>query len=121
MKKRVFLLVMGLVLAGGVWWRWGLKNTPPPLALSEEGKKAVVLKRLLQENKISFRGDPVLGKDERSLVITLTEGGEVVFSLDKDLQNQIISLQLILREIKMKSASRVKTIDLRGDKPYVIF
>ncbi len=54
------------------------------------------------------------------LLIKTADGKQLVFSLSREVEIQIASLQLILQKNKIES-SEVKTIDLRFNKPVVIY
>lgn len=69
----------------------------------------------LKELSMSYRTIKVMGDT------VLVDGDmKLTFSLDKDLNRQLASLQLILQKAKMNSKSMDK-IDLRFDKPVVIY
>jgi hypothetical protein len=52
--------------------------------------------------------------------ITIKNGPELLLSTKKDLNDQISSLQFILSRLTMEG-KRVKSLDIRFDKPVVIF
>ncbi len=57
---------------------------------------------------------------EKQLKVKLESGTEAIFSLTKDLESQVASLQFILRDAKIKNR-QLKLVDLTGDNPYASF
>ena len=76
------------------------------------------LKILLEQQNISVK-DTVSATDSSTLV-TLDNGGEVLFSQKKNIQQQIASLQLIIRQLTIEGR-QFKRIDLRFDNPVIVF
>lgn len=113
----LFLAAAGLV---GIFFPSSKKNFPNPL--TSQGEKMFLLKDLLFKADLPFSSGPTLGKDKKSFEVVLKNGTRVVFSSEKDLQRQVSSLQLILKEIKIEKGNlSPMIIDLRAEKAYVSF
>lgn len=76
------------------------------------------LKTLLESQNISVK-ETVSASDSSTLVI-LDNGGEVLFTQKKKLQEQIASLQLIIARLTIEGR-QFKRIDLRFDNPVIVF
>lgn len=57
---------------------------------------------------------------ESGILANLSEGGEVIFSFEKDFNLQISSLEMILSRLKQEG-KKVKKVDFRFDKPIVVY
>ena len=91
-----------------------------PLFISPVGKENTDLssiKKILKNNNILF-SDVVLS--DYSYVINLQNNGQVRFSQDKDIAQQVASLQRILRELTIEGKP-FKSIDFRFAEPVIIF
>lgn len=92
----------------------------------EEGKKFNLVFTLKESGFVVARG-PFWKKEIRGLetVLLIPEGKlTVVFSVDSEPRAQVASLQLVLKEAKMKQGSDFrlpKLIDLSGEKAYASF
>ena len=73
---------------------------------------------MLEKNNIPFSSVHVAS--DSSYVVILKSGGEVIMSPNKNVQNQISSLQLILSRLTIEG-KQFKSLDLRYDKPVVVF
>ncbi|MBU4016865.1 hypothetical protein KKF69_05325, partial [Patescibacteria group bacterium] len=71
---------------------------------------------LLQDKKISYIN---INKISKSLVIELTNSGEVIISSQKELNTQISSLQYLLARLTMEGKDFLR-LDLRFDKPVIV-
>lgn len=76
------------------------------------------LKMLLKKDKIAFSG--IKTATESGYIVTLETKEEILLSRDKDLAEQIASLQLILSRLTMEGRE-FRKLDLRFNKPIVIF
>lgn len=73
---------------------------------------------LLQESGIAFTS--VESANDSSYLVNLKDGGQVIITQNKNVQNQISSLQLILSRLTIEG-KRFKSLDFRYDKPVVLF
>ncbi len=73
---------------------------------------------ILQKSGIAFSS--IERKQDASYVIRLKDGGQVIITENKNVQNQISSLQLILSRLTIEG-KRFKSLDFRYDKPVVLF
>lgn len=78
--------------------------------------KMAVLAGALKELGIEIKGRML--DNGNKIVVYLREGGEVWFSKEKNIENQAVSLQIILDKFKIKDR-KIKKIDLRYSKPVV--
>lgn len=74
-------------------------------------------KELLKQKSIEFSSlSEAKGK---SYVIKLKEGGEVIITDEKDLGEQLASLQRIVAQLTMEG-KKLKRLDLRFDRPILV-
>jgi len=83
----------------------------------EEGEKIVRILNQVKTLGLSFEGRVV----SKYLLVRTNNMLKIVFSLDRDIDTQLASLQLILNEAKIDSKDQLEFIDLRFDKPIVRF
>ncbi len=76
------------------------------------------LKSLLESQNISVK--EVISASDSSTLVILDDGGEVLFTQKKKLQEQIASLQLIITRLTIEGR-QFKRIDLRFDNPVIVF
>ncbi len=88
-----------------------------PLALQKTTHKNEI-SDLLQESGIVFTS--VENAEDSSYLVTLKDGEQVIISKNKNVQNQISSLQLILSRLTIEG-KRFRSLDFRYDKPVVSF
>jgi hypothetical protein len=88
-----------------------------PLAL-QKNTYSNELDDLLQKSGIAFASVESAG--DFTYIINLRDGGQVVITQNKNVQNQISSLQLILSRLTIEG-KRFKSLDFRYDKPVVLF
>lgn len=82
------------------------------------GFKNNQIEQLLDKENIPFLS--VEKKPDSFYEITLKDGGKVLLSQNKNVQNQISSLQLILSRLTIEG-KRFKNLDFRYDKPVIEF
>lgn len=95
-----------------------LSKTSDSTEFSDMGNSVEKITDLLKKNNIETTS--VVNASESAVLATLPDGQEVVFSRDKDLNQQITSLQLILSRLTIEG-KRVNRIDLRFANPVVSF
>ncbi len=88
-----------------------------PLALQKNTNRSEI-NDLLQESGIAFTS--VESANDSSYLVNLKDGGQVIITQNKNVQNQISSLQLILSRLTIEG-KRFKSLDFRYDKPVVLF
>lgn len=91
-----------------------------PLFISPIGKisvDAVAVEKILRDDNIQFSE---VTMDNNSYLISISNNGQVRLSLDKDIKEQISSLQRILKELTIEGKS-FKMIDFRFLEPIVSF
>lgn len=88
-----------------------------PLALQKNTNRSEI-DDLLQESGIAFTS--VESAKDSSYLVNLKDGGQVIITQNKNVQNQISSLQLILSRLTIEG-KRFKSLDFRYDKPVVLF
>ncbi len=72
---------------------------------------------LLKEKSIEFSS--LSESKGKSFVITLKNGGEVIITDEKDLDEQLASLQRIVAQLTMEG-KKLKRLDLRFDRPILV-
>lgn len=75
------------------------------------------------ESRLSRENIPInfpLMATESGISATLSEGGQIIFSREKDFNSQVDSLQIILSRLKIEG-KKVKKVDFRFDKPVVVY
>ncbi|EKD64876.1 MAG: hypothetical protein ACD_50C00275G0006 [uncultured bacterium] len=109
----VFLLSSALLLYSRFW-----KETSAfisPLASSNQNA-AKTLEKLLLDSEIEFSS--VVLRNPSSYMVKLKEDGEAILSINKDLKNQIDSLQAVLKQLTIEG-KRVVRIDFRFERPTI--
>lgn len=76
------------------------------------------LESILRESKISF--SKIEKATDSSYLVFIREAGVVNISSSKNLKQQVSSLQLILSRLTIEG-KRFKRLDLRFDKPVIVF
>lgn len=97
-----------------------------PVQRTEFVKTRLVI--TLKENNKKILSGPITRPELNGIELMIKENGypmKIIFSADQSPQNQLASLQLILKEStieeKLREGIPPKLIDLTGDKPYVSF
>jgi hypothetical protein len=88
-----------------------------PLALQKNTNHNQI-DELLQKSGIAYTS--VENAQDASYLVNLKDGGQVIIAQNKNVQNQISSLQLILSRLTIEG-KRFKSLDFRYDKPVVLF
>lgn len=135
-RKRVFkkllgvalvtLIVLSVIGAGG-YYVFTIKFKKPlyisPLStknlnVMQDDDPLGIIKKQLVQKKVSFTDVKVASNS--SILVTLTDGGVVTFSSEKDILSQVSSLQFILARLTMEGRE-VRSLDLRFSKPVIVF
>ena len=88
-----------------------------PLALQKNVNRNQI-DDLLEKSGIAFTS--VENAKDSTYLVNLKDGGQVIITQNKNVQNQISSLQLILSRLTIEG-KRFKSLDFRYDKPVVVF
>ena len=111
----IFLLLAIGYLAVFVFFpKKGLFISPIALSNNFQGNQTEML---LQKADIPFQS---IDNASDSYSVILKDGGKVILDKNKNVQNQISSLQLILSRLTIEG-KRFKSLDFRYDKPVVVF
>ncbi len=114
--KTIFLFELFLFLGFFIYVIFSLKNQQliSPLGKSENSAK---IEKILKEKNISFSS---IAFFDSSYVINIQNNGQVKLSSQKNIDNQIASLQRILRALTIEDKT-FKSIDLRFKEPVISF
>ena len=75
------------------------------------------LENLLYNSHIQYDS---ISQEKNFSVVSLRDNGQIIFSYEKNLNDQISSLQAILKQLTIEG-KRFKNLDFRFDKPVVSF
>ena len=89
-----------------------------PLAKQLENRRHNQLEGDLAQDNIMY--DSIEVASDSSYLINLKDGGQVIISPGKNIENQISSLQLIISRLTIEG-KRFKVLDFRYDKPVIVF
>lgn len=115
----LFLVISGLYLFQ-IYPQKKVSLSPLPKTSVKSGTTIDInaLEKLLKQKNIAFSFlTPV---DDRSFLVGLSSGEEIIFSSDKPLEAQVSSLQLISQRLTIEG-KRMLRLDFRFDKPVIIF
>lgn len=87
------------------------------LSLSQEDQQVRLLKEKLNAKKIAYKEIQV-SKNE-TYIITFEDKGIAIVTFQKNIDEQLSSLQLIMNRLTMEG-KRFSRLDLRFDKPVVV-
>ena len=123
--KIFFIALMGMVVLLGIVYLVFSLFFPQkqlfisPLALQKNtSRNQNQIDDLLQKSGIAFTS--VENAKDSTYLVNLKDGGQVIITQNKNVQNQISSLQLILSRLTIEG-KRFKSLDFRYDKPVVLF
>ena len=121
LKKKIAAVFLLLVILGVCAFFFNtFFISSKPLFISPIGKvnnNAEKVKEILKKNNISFSE---VTSSDNLCIINISNNGQVKISLDKDINQQISSLQRILKELTIEGKS-FKMIDFRFLEPIVSF
>lgn len=120
LKKAVVLFVFFLLCFSVVYFIFfylflGKNLIINPVVKNTEDFSPLVAKKLARVHILFSSIRQATGS---SYLVTLADGGEIVLSLEKNIDKQISSLQPILKQLTIEGKS-VKRIDFRFDKPVI--
>lgn len=84
---------------------------------SAKSNDTQVLSQLLKDRNISFLQ---VTASDAAYIVVLSNGSEIILSSEKELANQVTSLQLVLTRLTIEGKG-FSRLDLRFDKPVVVF
>ena len=121
LKKKIAAVFLLLVILGvSAFFFNTFFISSKPLFISPIGKvnnNAEKVKEILKKNNISFSE---VTSSDNLCIINISNNGQVKISLDKDINQQISSLQRILKELTIEGKS-FKDIDFRFEEPVISF
>lgn len=121
--KIFFIALMGMFILLGIVYLIFFLSFPKkqlfisPLALQKTTYRNQI-DEMLQKSEIAFTS--VESAKDSTYLVNLKDGGQVIITQNKNVQNQISSLQLILSRLTIEG-KRFKSLDFRYDKPVVLF
>lgn len=120
-KLGTVLVFIGLfMIALSLFFTAYLEKKPKPLSPLSKNQKSVnsALEESLKKKNISFQS--IDTANDLSIVVKLDKNKEVVIDPDKDIGEQLSSLQLIIAQLKIEGKS-FKRLDFRYQKPIITF
>lgn len=122
----IFLLVFVLITSSVSYYIFVFKLQKPlyisPLShlqtvqVDKSDNQEELLKKGLKKEQIAY---VAIKRINNSYVVTLTDGGKVTFSSQKDIMTQIASLQYILSHLTMEGR-QFSSLDLRFEQPVIM-
>ena len=121
-RKKLFLmlsyfLLLGLLIASYYLFNY-FKKAVIINPLQEQSISNIDLEKRLKNAQIAFSS--IVLESDSAYIISLTQGGKAIVSSKKNIDEQISSLQRILRELTIEGKP-FKIIDFRFEKPVVEF
>jgi len=110
----IFLIALSVLLFSPRLTKKALFISPVTRNSNQDAKK---IEKLLIDANISFSSISFLGS---YYIVALSDGGQVVLSLKKNIEKQIASLQPILKQLTI-DGKKFNRIDFRFDKPLVVY
>ena len=129
-KKVIFLCVFLLcfvMITGGIAIYILLGKLQKPLYISplphiqsvQAAQNDIIGEELQKDLKKKQIDYTTITKNDNSYVVTLSDGGKVTFSTQKDIMTQIASLQYILSHLTMEGR-QFSSLDLRFEQPVIV-
>lgn len=122
-KKRlgILLIFIGLIAINFMLVYTAFLEKPKPI-ISPLSKNQIssnqVVERKLKESMISYESFST--EKDLSYKVKLKAGGEVIIDPNKDIEEQLSSLQLILKQLKIEGKA-LRRLDFRYQKPIITF
>ena len=110
----IFLIALSILLFFPRLTKKALFISPVATNSSQDAKK---IETLLLEADISFSSISFL---DYYYIVMLSDGGQVILSLKKDIEKQITSLQPILKQLTIEG-KKFNRIEFRFDKTLVVY
>lgn len=116
----IFLSLLLVSVSSILYYRLGRPTFISPLSKGDlsDSSLAESIETLLGKSNIAF--SEVKNSTDSSVLVTLANGGTVLFSSKKSFKEQVSSLQPILSRLTIEG-KRFKNLDLRFDKPSVTY
>lgn len=129
-KKIIFLCIFlftFVVVAGGVAYYIFIIKLQKPLYISplpqvqsvQAAQNDIIGEELQKDFKKAQISYTTMTRGNDSYVVTLSDGGKVTFSTQKDIMTQIASLQYILSHLTMEGR-QFSSLDLRFEQPVIV-
>lgn len=118
----LFAFLVTLIFLGVVSLVFFIFSSNHKILLNPLSNRKNVFQNQVEETlgKSGINFTSVKTASDSSYLVTLDNGSEVILNRNKNLQNQISSLQLILSRLTIEG-KRFKSLDFRYDKPVVLF
>lgn len=121
LKKRIFYIFLLALITASSFLIYSIFQANSPLFISPLGKNNSDIKKvekILKDNNILFSQVSVLS--DSSYIINIPNNGQVRFSPQKNIDEQVSSLQRILRELTIEGKP-FKIIDFRFKEPVLTY
>lgn len=120
-KLAITLIIVGLLILNLILVYSAFFQKPKPI-LSPLSKNQIssneVFEKKLKESNIEYTS--ITTEKDLSYLVKLKSGGEVLIDQDKDVEEQLSSLQLILKQLKIEGKT-LRRLDFRYQKPIITF
>ncbi len=116
----IIIIVILIITACGVAYQTHIDQNPvlpQPISKNQETIDQII--QQLSENGFEIAQGPSL-KPDNTIWVKTSQNIEIIFSSENDLNKQFLSLQLILKRVKMDH-KEIKLIDLSLTSPHVQF
>jgi hypothetical protein len=116
----IIIIIILIITACGVAYQTHIDRNPifpQPISQNQEIIDLIILQ--LNENDLEIAQGPSL-KPDNTIWVKTSQNMEIIFSSENDLNKQFLSLQLILKRVKMDH-KEIKLIDLTLTSPHVQF
>ena len=120
-KLSIFLIILGLSLIATSLFYFAFLEKEPlylnPLSRNQTSKNYQI-EKILSEKKISYIS--VVTSSDLSYIIKLNGESEVIIDPNKDIREQLSSLQLIISQLTIEG-KKFESLDFRYQKPFIKF
>lgn len=122
-KKKLFFssIIVGLLILNFVLIYIAFLDKPGPI-LNPLSKNQIsstqIIEKKIKESGIMY--ESFTTGEDLTYILTLSSKSEVIIDSNKDIDEQISSLQLILKQLKIEGKA-LKRLDFRYQKPIITF
>lgn len=120
-KLSIFLIILGLSLIASSLFYFAFLEKEPlylnPLSRNQTSKNYQI-EKILSEKKISYIS--VVTSSDLDYIVKLNGESEVIIDSNKDIGEQLSSLQLIISQLTIEG-KKFKSLDFRYQKPIIKF
>lgn len=116
----IIIIIILIITACGVAYQVKISQKsffPQPISQNQEIIDRIILE--LNKNGLEIIQGPSL-KPDNTIWVKTSSGMDIIFSSEYDLNKQLLSLQIILKRVKMDH-KEIKLIDLSLTSPHVQF